>query len=384
MPKVLFVVSAAVSQASPILDGPRKDYTVLAQALRADVIDHSQVATSRTARLIEWSLGTPVALAWLAFRRHRAYDAILTDGEHVGIPLALMLKGMRAKIHHVTIGHRISASKKRPFFRWLRVHTCMARIAVHSRCQLNLASKDLGIPAGQVAFVPYQVDTVFWRPCGGAEERLIVSVGLEFRDYPTLFDAVDGIDARVVIGAASYWSRRANTVGQRPLPSNVKVGSFDYRALRELYGRAAIVVVPLDDVDFQAGVTTLLEAMAMEKAIIVTHSHGQTDVVEDRRTVTRGVEPRARPSSLLRTYAERADVRLAPNGFYVPPGDSIALRQAIIYLLDRPDIRRNLGLAGRHAVEQLMTVDHYAERLGELVFQPFAESTRISALSQPS
>jgi hypothetical protein len=36
--------------------------------------------------------------------------------------------------------------------------------------------------------------------------------------------------------------------------------------------------VPLLDVPFQAGVTTILEAMAMEKTVICSRTLGQTDV----------------------------------------------------------------------------------------------------------
>src|SRR5262249_2057175 len=149
------------------------------------------------------------------------------------------------------------------------------------------------------------------------EERLICSVGLEWRDYPTLFRAVDGLDARVVVGAASRWSRRRNTAADCERPSNVEVGAFDYPALRHLYARSSWVVVPVDGTDFQAGVTTILEAMAMGKAVVVTHTQGQTDVVEDRRAVTRAAEPRPRPVSLLRTLAEQSGMPVEPNGLYV-------------------------------------------------------------------
>src|SRR5262249_36453977 len=127
------------------------------------------------------------------------------------------------------------------------------------------------------------------------------------------------------------------------------------------------VVVPLDDIDFQAGVTTILEAMAMSRPVIVTHSHGQTDVVEDRRRTTRGQVPRPRPDSLLRPIADLAGIRLDPTGLYVPPGDSRALRGAIKYLLEHPEERARLGAAGRRTVERLMTVDQFADRLRGLV-----------------
>src|SRR5581483_5820154 len=157
-----------------------------------------------------------------------------------GIPLALLLKVTRSSTPHVTIGHRLSSSKKRAFFQWLKLHSHMDRIAVHARRQYEHAIESLGIPSQQVAFVPFQVDPDFWRPEPGAEERLICSIGLEFRDYPTLMQAVDGLDVQVMIGAASHWSRRKNTAEGAEQPANVQVTAFDYRALRDLYARSAI------------------------------------------------------------------------------------------------------------------------------------------------
>ena len=371
MPNILLVVSASVATTAPM--GPRKDYRVLADALNAEVIDYASVRASRPLRLVARLIGVAAAQAWIAFGKRNQVDAILTDGEHIGIPLALLLKLARARTPHVTIGHRITAAKKRVFFRWLHVHTHMARIALHARAQYELGTRELDLPPEKLALVPYQVDTEFWRPQPVEEERLICSAGLEFRDYPTLMSAVADLDVRVVIGAASHWSKRRNTAEHAPQPRNVTVDSYDYQALRTLYSRSAVVVVPLDDTDFQAGVTTILEAMAMGKAVVVTHSLGQTDVVEDRRAVTRGPQPKSRPASLLKTLADQAGVAIEPSGFYVPPSDPAALRRAIEYLLAHPEERARLGAAGRRTVEQLTTVDQYAERLRQLVESAIAQ-----------
>lgn len=365
-PRVLLVVSADNVGAKGS-SGPRKDYNVLAETLTADTIDRSQVQQSGVLRRMARWIGVAPLQAWLAFRERHRYDVILTDGEHIGIPLALMLKLARSKIGHLTIGHRLTAAKKRPFFKWLKAHSHISYIALHSRVQYELAVRELGISASQLALIPYQVDVDFWSPQPVPEERLICSAGLEFRDYPTLVSAVKGLDVEVVIGAASHWSKRRNTAADPALPANVHVSKFDYPALRALYARSSIVVVPLDDIDFQAGVTTILEAMAMGKPVIVTHTLGQTDVIEDRRAATRGAQPRTRPPSLMRSFAELAGVALEPTGYYVPPEDAAALRRAIEHLLDHPEERRRLGAAGRQTVERLLTVDQFAARVRQLV-----------------
>ncbi len=40
-----------------------------------------------------------------------------------------------------------------------------------------------------------------------------------------------------------------------------------HSALRDLYARARVVVVPLEDVDYDAGVTVITEALAMAKPV---------------------------------------------------------------------------------------------------------------------
>src|ERR1700738_2133567 len=160
-PRVLLVVSADDVNA-PAASGPRKDYNVLAEALDAATIDRSHVRRSGWMRRVARWVGLPPLQAWLAFRERGRYDVILTDGEHIGIPLALMLKLARSKVGHVTIGHRITAAKKRPFFKWLKAHSHITYIALHAREQHERAIRELGIPADRLAVMPYQVDVDFW------------------------------------------------------------------------------------------------------------------------------------------------------------------------------------------------------------------------------
>ena len=373
MSRVLFVVTADVPSVAPT-SGPRRDYLALANGLGADILDRPAARRHWAGGLLAKACGIAAAQAVVAFLKRGKYDAILTDGEHIGIPLALLLKLVGSRTPHVTIGHRITASKKRGFFRWLKVQSNISRIALHSQRQYELGIDELGLTEDKLALIPYQADTQFWKPQPEiAEERLICSAGLEFRDYPTLVEAVEGLDVKVVIGAASHWSKRRNTAEATEQPKNVEVDKFDYIALRQLYARAAVVVVPLEDVDFQAGVTTILEAMSMGKPVIVTHTAGQTDVVEDRRSLTRGAQPRQRPAGLMKRVAESAGVQIQPTGFYVPPSDPGALRRAIEYLLDRPDERARLGAAGRQTVERLASLEMYVARLRDLVNDSIAE-----------
>ena len=378
-PRVLLTVGTDVARDAGL--GPRRDYAQIAELLDADVLDRRSVQRSRAGRAIRATLGLAVAQAWLAFRARSRYDIVLTDGEHVAIPFALLLRLTRSRVVHVTIGHRLSSPKKRPFFRFLGAHRRIDRIAMHSRHQCELAIDRLGIEPARLALIPYHVDTAFWHPQPVEEERLIVAAGLEFRDYDTLFRAAAGLDAAVVIGASSNWSRHGSS--RNAAPDNVRLATFDYASLRELYARAAVVVVPLDDVDNQAGITTILEAMAMGKPVVVSQSRGQTDVVEDRRASSRGTL-RPRRATLTRVLGEQAGMPVTATGFYVSPGDAEDLRRAIEYLLAHPDERHRLGRAARQAAETIFTVEQFAERMRALMLDAAAPATGGQLLRRAS
>lgn len=357
MGPILLVVSADTRRDAAL--GPRRDYALLGQRFGADVVDRGAVEADPLARALSRAAGYPLALALLAWRRRRGHAAIFADGEHVGLPLAFLLRLSRAREPLVVIGHRVSARKKRPFFTRLRLHERIGTLVLHSPRQLEIAERELGVPRERLALVPYQVDTEFWCPDPETpREPLVVAVGLEHRDYATLTRAVVGSPARVVIAAGSHWARsQAQAAG--PLPGNVSVGRYDYQELRALYARASVVVVPLVETDFQAGITSILEAMAMACPVIVTLTSGRSDVVRDRRA-------QLRASALPTTIDQAAPPRL-PNGFYVAPDDAGHLRAAIDYLLAHPAEARALGENGRAFVSAELTVEGYVGRLADVL-----------------
>ena len=73
---------------------------------------------------------------------------------------------------------------------------------------------------------------------------------------------------------------------------------------------------------------------------------------------------------------------IEPNGFYVPPKDPEALQRAIVFLLDHPEERQRLGAAGRRAVERLMSVDQFAERIARVVDIVVRTQGRLSVVAR--
>lgn len=330
---------------------PRADYVVLAEEFDADVVDvEMAVAANRLAPVIYRLGGAGLLLAWHCFRRRRDYEVIVTDGEQVGIPLALLCRCFgRGRARHAMIVHILSVPKKHQLIRIARLAHLIDRYIVYSSSQAAFVEQRLGVARDHIVLTAFMVDTDFFAPSAVSVERrpMICSAGLERRDYPTLMDAVDGLDVDVVIAAASPWSKRADTTDSRPLPGNVTVERLSLSELRDVYAASQFVVMPLEETDFQAGITTILEAMSMGRAVLCSRTSGQSD------TVTDGV-----------------------TGRYVPPGDASALRSAIIDLLDDQNASDAMGERGRAWAVAHADIDQYAARLAVVVRELQGEAVR--------
>lgn len=347
MARTLLLIGDAVTPRDP--NSPRRDYDVLAEALNADIIDASKAGTT-TGRF-----RGGLAIARLAAKHADEYEHIYCDSEHIGIPLAWLLAGKRERPRLTMIGHYLSPAKKRFPARLLRIKRSVSCLAVHSPLQARRA-RQCGLDGGQIAVVPYQVDNAYWRASGNGIPRHILSVGQEFRDYPTLIRAVDGLDVPVEIAAGSLWSSRDIEVRADQVPSNVHVGRRSYAELRQLYDESLFVVIPLHDVDFQAGIIAILEAMSMGKATVVTRTAGQTGTVSGR---------------LLLRSGEFLDIGEsswpAETGIYVSPEDPASLRAAIDYLTVHPEQAAEMGRQARLHVEQALTIDHFVQRMTAVI-----------------
>ena len=350
---VLLTVSGSIPHDldREVADGrrPRADYRVIAEVTGADVVDvEAARRASGVLGAVLHRLGGPGALlAWFAFRHRRNYDVLFTDGEQVGIPLALLTRAFgKGGCSHVMIVHILSVPKKVRLMRAARLPRQIDRYITYCTSQADYIRSQLGVPGERVVRSTFMVDTEFFAPAqsraphapGAPRRRLISSAGLERRDFPTMMEAVEGLDVDVVIAAASPWSKQSDSSAGRALPANVRIARLDQNELRELYRESAFVVVPLVEIDFQAGITTILEAMSMALAVVCTRTSGQTDTIVDGET-----------------------------GLYVAPGDAVALRDAIKRLLDDPVEAERLGGNARTWVVERADVWVYAGVLKDVV-----------------
>jgi glycosyltransferase involved in cell wall biosynthesis len=319
---------------------PRQDFHELACALEARIVSYSHLGREAgpVLRLIGRFVGRGVALALLAFRRKGTF--YFTTAENAGLPLAFLLK-FRPAASHAMIGHKISASKKRLVTKWLGLFNHIDRAICYSEAQLDYARDYLDVPEEKLRRIEFQVDANFYAPGEGDAGTGVVSVGRELRDYRTLFEAVRGTDIPVTVVASSPWSKRADQTERCPIPDNVTLRKdLSYGELRDLYRGCEVVVVPLQDVDSAAGITTILEAQAVGKPVIVSHTPGILDSIEP------GVD-----------------------AVTVPCGDPEALRAAIQEIINHPEKAARLGETAREKVAAEKNIDVFVERIVEICGQ---------------
>lgn len=176
-------------------------------------------------------------------------------------------------------------------------------------------------PRARLEVIGHMVDAAFWR--GGPVDPTgpVLALGEDVgRDYATLNEAVRGLDLPVQVK-----TRRGPEAFGGAVAPNLEVlrGWMSYPELRTLYDRASMVVVPLLETLNASGVSTVLEAMAMGRPVVMTDTAAMRDFV--------------RPDDTCLT---------------VPIGDAAALRAAILRLQGDPALAARLGAAGRAMVEE--------------------------------
>ena len=120
---------------------------------------------------------------------------------------------------------------------------------------------------------------------------------------------------------------------------NIKFAGFVEEGLKPLYYKAADVFCLPSTTSHESFGIVNLEAMACSVPIVASKIGGIPDVVKDGK-----------------------------NGLLVPPRDSDALADAIIYLLENEDIREKMGKNGREKIK-----DYSWERIAEEIEKVYEE-----------
>ncbi|SOD75203.1 glycosyltransferase involved in cell wall bisynthesis [Jatrophihabitans sp. GAS493] len=274
----------------------------------------------------------------LATRTRRQADVVLCYDERTGVPSALTPSRLGPPT--VTgVGWLSRVADADPAMARLARLALPRAALVWTQCApvLPLLRSEWGVAPSRIRFVPFGIDTDFYRRQPPPQRPdVVVSAGEDrYRDHQLLVDAVAALRGRhpgIHLELATGTSLR--------LPDGLvtqHTGRLD-GAMRAVYQRGSVVAIALKPTVTGSGLSVVLEAMASGRPVVVTANPGIDDYVAHNET-----------------------------GLLVPAGDQAAMSAAISELLADPQRAAELGAAGAARVRANFTSEIMARQLAELL-----------------
>lgn len=198
-----------------------------------------------------------------------------------------------------------------------------------------------GIALEKIRFVPIGIDAQKFIEREKSREQdgdYILSVGRDLgRDYKTLFEAVRGLEMKVVVAT------KPEAIAGLEVPPNVEIRfNIPYEEMPALYAGARFVITPLKSSNNPSGSETsgqygFLEPMAAGKAVIASDKPSVRDYIEHEKT-----------------------------GILVEQENPVALRAAIEKLFANAPLCARLGNAAQQKVLADFTSERWAHSLAKI------------------
>ena len=261
-------------------------------------------------------------------------DVVFCGSETGGLQIAEACGVKSSKPKICLFAHNLNRPRGRFALKWFKVQQRVELLLACSNLQTRFLRSYLKAPKQQARSIWDHTDTRFFSPgpaSVGKTRPLIVSVGLEQRDYRTLALATETLDVDVRISGFSEDAAVLKRTFPDAMPANMTRKFYSWLDLVQLYRDADVVVVSVHENRYAAGVQSLMETMACGRPVIVTATQGLATYLDNDAVVT------------------------------VPPADAAAMRHAIVSALANPEpaearATRGLALArSRHSIERYVS-----------------------------
>jgi glycosyltransferase involved in cell wall biosynthesis len=323
---------------------PRIDYLELSNHLQADYVDSNRFQSDSPARWIENKLRMDFRQAlWVAREvRNKHYDTVLLMSERLAIPISPLLPN---SVKQVVIGHHLISPVKLRMIKMTKIHRKWDVIVAPTEAEASVLKVALKSERSRVEGIHFSIDTKFFKPDPNftppSIAEHILSVGLSYRDYPTLIAALEKlphIPCQLRVG--SSWVAGKGGIERTDLPANVTIKPFVPLAeLLRCYEDCRFVVIPVSrTTQWSAGSISVLLAQAMGKPIIVSKTPGMPDYVLNGET-----------------------------GILVEMSSPEAMADAIDYLWNRPDLAVGMGKRAQEWVTETFSIDRWVVSISGIV-----------------
>lgn len=218
-----------------------------------------------------------------AFPKLKNYDLIISHGMQSGIILSLLRRIFDKNIPpHVVfeIGSFNSASELGIAMKFMQFASkSLDGIIYHTNMQIEYYKKFYPWLVNKSKFIPFGTDKVLFDNSNIENtidrETYILCVGYSKRDWKTLFKAYERLNSNI----------KLRLVGKNDIRvKNDNIEIIPFIPINELIGQihnALFCILPLEYYNYSFGQMTLLQQMALGKAVITARVPSMIDYVED-------------------------------------------------------------------------------------------------------
>lgn len=259
-------------------DGPRTEFITVARRIDAKVFSFATARSERSALFGRLFGRKPVIGSVVNFvMQAGSIDRCYVTGEDIGIIAAILLRLRRWQGKLYCVFHAMTP-KKAKILRLIG-HKMFGVFIVVSEKQRRLLIEEGNVPPEKVLTVHNWVDDRFFHPRDFARAtspgaKVVMACGAENRDYPTLVQAMKTVDADLKLFAHGFYGTHQGTVDPSAQDRIKLMPRVSFSDLLKSYQDADVIAVPLNEVDYAAGVTGLVEAMACGKVVVVSATAG--------------------------------------------------------------------------------------------------------------
>ena len=297
--------------------------------------------------------------AWTHRRAANAADIIIATADPAGLPLAALRRWgrLRPPLIYVSIGlpERLERLKPHPrierlFRRWL---DSVSVVVAFGWAEAEWLRRRLPRP---VVFLPYGVDPDLFSPMPAIPAVDVLSIGADpQRDIALLRAVAERLPHRRFcwIAPRAQWE----AMGEPP-PNLAMQPAIPPAQVRAAYATARVLALPVKENSYSGATTTLLQAMAMAKPVVVS-----------------------RVGAIAEGYGFRNGEHLCA----IAPGNADAFADAVEHLLSRPADAEAMGRRAREHVRTHLTMDRLARQFMELVYRIHSGTSMAAptAVSRP-
>lgn len=217
------------------------------------------------------------------FLKLNKYDLIVSHGMQSGVTLSLFRRLFYTRAKHIVfeIGSFNSAAERGAALKLMQFASkSIDGIIYHTEKQMDYYKRFFPWITAKSRYIPYGADAVFFNKTDKAEtkaEKYILCVGYSKRDWNTLCCAFDKISDKYDVFL--------RLVGKEEVGyHHPKIKGLSYMPVKELMKQiegAMFCIVPLENFNYSFGQMTLLQQMALEKAVIAAKVPSMEGYIKD-------------------------------------------------------------------------------------------------------